>query len=254
MTHILITRPLESSQQLAKMLGVRGLSSIVMPQYEFAEKELEIDLGFALSESEGRKLAVFTSPRAVQFGLPLLADLPKDELEIAAIGPATRAKLKSCGYKVQVQAETGYTSEDLLQVPGLKETPGAAVIFCAPGGRKVLATGLEGLGWQVMAAEVYRRQPLSATTEQLDSLSQADSLISVWTSISALEIAEKHLPEASWTEILNAPAVVISARIQRHFENAGAILVEISDGPGNPELLQSVLRLSGHKTNGEVSI
>lgn len=244
MTYILITRPLESSQQLAGMLEADGFSAIVMPQYEFSEKDPDIDLKLAWSISKGRQLAVFTSPRAVQYGLPVLPDPHKTELEIAAIGPATKAQLESCGYTVNLRAKTGYTSEDFLQIPGLAEASGDAVIFCAPGGRKTLAEGLRNLGWQVELAEVYQRSPLIMSSKQLEVLSRVDDFISVWTSVSALEIAEEQLPEATWEKILRAPAIVISARLQQYLQQAGATFVEQTDGPGNSEILKSVLRLS----------
>jgi uroporphyrinogen-III synthase len=251
MTHILITRPLESSQQLAGMLEARGLSAIVMPQYEFSEKDPDIDLTLAWATSKGRKLAIFTSPRAVQYGLPVLAGSHKTELEFAAIGPATKARLESCGYKVHLRAKTGYTSEDFLQIPKLAEEPGDAVIFCAPGGRKTLAAGLRNLGWQVELAQVYQRSPVLMSSEQLEVLSGVDDFISVWTSVSALEIAQEQLPEASWKKILGAPAIVISTRLQQYLQQAGATLVEQSDGPGNSEILKSVLRLSrGESSSG----
>jgi len=48
--------------------------------------------------------------------------------------------------------------------------------------------------------------------------SEAENLISIWTSISAVEIAREYLPAAAWSKILNAPALVISARIKHHLQ------------------------------------
>ncbi len=101
----------------------------------------------AWSEKPLRKLAVFTSPRAVEFGLPFIPPHDQlDDLEIAVVGSATRAKLEASGYPVHLQARSGFTSEDLMQVPELAEEPGTAVIFCAPGGRDTIAKGLRDYG------------------------------------------------------------------------------------------------------------
>jgi len=245
MTHVLVTRPLEASRQLAEQLEAADLVAVVMPLYTFASRRPSLDMSSAWSATARRKLAVFTSPRAVQFGLShisgdQLGDQLKD-LEYAVIGSATGAKLISSGYPVHLQPRTGFTSEDLLQLPELAVDPGDAVIFCAPGGRETLANGLKELGWNVSRAMVYERVPLRPEAGQLEMISAAKNQLSVWTSISALKIAEEFLPDALWMKILGAPALVISARIQHHLQQLGATCVELTDGPGNSALLQSII-------------
>lgn len=241
MTHVLVTRPLEASRQLADQLEAAGLFPIVMPLYTFSARKPDLDMNSAWSMPGARKLAVFTSPRAVQFGLSHIPRKVLNDLEFAVVGSATRAKLESSGFTVHLQASAGFTSEDLLQVPELAIDPGEAVIFCAPGGRETLATGLGDLGWSVAIAMVYERMPLQPEPARIDSLYGAGDLLSVWTSISALKLAEEYLPGAVWTKILNAPALVISARIQHYLQQLGATRVELAEGPGNPELLQSII-------------
>jgi uroporphyrinogen-III synthase len=243
MTHILVTRPLEAAQQLAAELGARGLLPIVMPMYTFAARKPSIDMDSAWPRASVRKLAVFTSPRSVQFGLGSIPLGLLDELEFAVVGSATRAMLEAADVMVSLQSGSGFTSEHLLQIPELAVEPGDAVIFCAPGGRETLAKGLAELGWNVQKAMVYERIPLQPQAAQLEALSAAESLLSVWTSISALKLAEEHLPEAAWAKILSAPALVISARIQHHLQQLGAVRVELAEGPENRKLLRSVLRL-----------
>jgi len=250
MTHVLITRPLEASQQLASQLDAQGLFPIVMPLYTFAAREPTPGLNSVWSMKRVRKLAVFTSPRAVEYGLPHIPHDQLNDLEFAVIGSATRAKLEVPGYPVHLQAQSGFASEDLLQMPELAVDPGEAVIFCAPGGREALENGLAGLGWNVVKAMVYERLPLQPEPGQLDALSAAENLISVWTSISALKLAKKSLPGAIWDKILKAPALVISVRIQHYLQQLGASRVELADGPGNSELLKSILRLTGQPISG----
>ena len=251
MTHVLITRPYDASQQLADQLVVHGLLPVVMPLYTFKARKPDIDISSAWFESSSRKLAVFTSPRAVQFGLPFIPRQELiDDLEIAVVGSATRVSLETAGYPVHLQAKSGFTSEDLLQIPGLAEHSGVAVIFCAPGGRETLAEGLSGLGWNTLKAMVYERVPLQPEPGQIECLRESDELISIWTSISALELAEEYLSRDLWGKILRSPALVISSRIQRYLSQRGASSVELADGPGNPDLLQSVLRLTRQQVAG----
>ena len=248
LTHVLITRPLEASLRLAELLQAQPdglqLQSLVMPLYTFAAHEPSMDVCAAWPASRGRKLAVFTSPRAVHYGLPFIASEQLAQLEFAAVGPATRALLEAAGHVVQLQANTGFTSEDLLQLPALVSEPGEAVIFCAPGGRRALGQGLKSMGWSVARAKVYERVTLQPPPDQVDHLLGADSLLSIWSSVSALELAEMNLPEAAWSKILNSPALVISARIQHYLQQRGCRHALLADGPGNRDLLSSIRRLS----------
>ena len=260
MTHVLVTRPLEASQKLARQLTELGLVAVVMPFYTFSARQPGRHLDTAWSAPHGatqavtqpansaRKLAVFTSPRSVEFGLAHIPGHVVNDLEVAVVGSATRAKLESSGYDVHLQAVSGFTSEDLLQLPALAENPGVAIIFCAPGGRETLAEGLHELGWHVVKAMVYERQVLQPAAEQITAVREADDLLSVWTSISAINIAEQYLPATVWQKILGSPALVISTRIQHHLQQIGATGVELAEGPGNPALLKSIQRLIGlHK-------
>jgi uroporphyrinogen-III synthase len=251
MTHVLVTRPLDASTQLAGGLTAMGLTPIVMPMYAFVGCRPQAGSLVEWSESSGRKLAVFTSPRAVQFGLPFMP-LPDqlENMEIAVVGSATIVELESAGFPVHIQAAAGFTSEDLLQVPRLAENPGAAIIFCAPGGRKTLLDGLNELGWNTTMAMVYERVPLQTEPGLVDELRSSEELVSVWTSISALMLAQQYLPGDVWGKILASPALVISSRIQHYLEQLGASGVELSGGPGNPELLRSIRILTGHSFAG----
>ncbi len=250
MTHILLTRPLEASRQLADQLGATGLTAIVMPLYTFSAREPSDEFTSVWSGVKQRRLAVFTSPRAVRFGLPHIPPDGLENLEFAAIGPATRVSLEKAGHRVHLQSRTGYASEDLLQMGELAVEAGEAIIFCAPGGREAMARGLSDLGWKVVKAMVYERVPLRPGPEQVDALLDCKDLLSVWTSVSALELAREQLPAAAWKKILYAPALVISDRIQHHLQQLGAARIELAGGPGNAALLQSILRLTGGGISG----
>lgn len=244
MTQVLVTRPKEASQELAAQLEARGLEAVIMPFYTFQARSPDIETDALWLEGAGRKVAVFTSPRAVEFGLRYLpAPGACEGLQLAVVGSATRASLEGSGRQVHIQASTGFTSEDLLRSPQLAENPGDAVIFCAPEGRQTLAEGLDSLGWKVRKAMVYERVPLQPDPLLLEHLRENDGLISVWTSISALNLAEQYLPRDVWGRILGAPALVVSSRIRQHLQQLGAGNVELADGPGNTELLRSILRL-----------
>jgi uroporphyrinogen-III synthase len=251
MTQVLVTRPEEAGQALAGHLQAEGLAAVVMPFYTFESRTPGIEVEAVWPQDGQRKVAVFTSPRAVDFGLQFLPGGGRDSgLQLAVVGAATRASLEAAGLAVHIQASSGYTSEDLLRAPDWMENPGVAVIFCAPDGRETLAEGLQALGWRVEKAMVYERVALEPDPAQLEKLRQNDGLISVWTSISALKLAQQYLPRDVWGRILEAPALVISSRIRQHLKQQGAGFVELADGPGNDDLLRSILRLARQRTSG----
>ncbi|MGD9021942.1 MAG: uroporphyrinogen-III synthase [Lysobacterales bacterium] len=244
MTQVVITRPLEPAQQLAGQLAEHGLSSIIMPLYTFSELAPSAEAAAALARPARPRLAVFTSPRAVNFGL---SQLPADRIpdtRIAAIGEATRSALEKRGIDVHLVPARGFTSEDLLQLPELAVAPGLAIIFCAPGGREALAKGLAALGWDVVPAMVYERVALPPAPAHVKAITEAGDLVSIWTSVAALELAREHLPGPAWDKLLRSTMLVISERIQHHLQRRGAGRVVRSDGPGNADLLRAVLRLA----------
>lgn len=245
MTQVLITRPLEPARQLAGQLAEHGLSSIIMPLYTFSDLAPSAEAVAALSGPARRRLAVFTSPRAVRFGLPHVPADTGGGTRFAAIGEATRAALEERGRVVDLVPASGFTSEDLLRLPELAAEPGLAVIFCAPGGRDALARGLAGMGWDVVEAMVYERVALEPSAAHVDAIAGAKDLISIWTSVAALELAREQLPGAAWDALLRSTSLVISERLQRHLQELGAAAVVRADGPGNADLLRSVLRLAG---------
>lgn len=244
---VLITRPLQASQSLASQLDIPGVQSVVMPFYFFSGHAPDIDVATTIADAPGRKLIIFTSPRAVEFGLERIPLVLRPEVEFATVGDATRRELELAGLSVTWQPENGYTSEDLLAIEGLQDRPGTAIVMCAPDGRGVLKPGLESLGWTASNAMVYQRIWTQPSAKQVSEIAGADHLLSVWTSTSALIGAQENLPAEAWSKILAAPALAISYRIKHHLQKQGASDVCITGGPGNADLLQSIRTFVEHQ-------
>lgn len=244
---VLITRPLEASEELASQLSQSGMHGVVMPFYAFAAQQPDVDVAAFLAGSDGRRMVVFTSPRAVDYGIGYIPLAQRAGLEFASVGDATRRQLEALGLTVNWQPESGYTSEDLLALAGLKSNPGTAIVMCAPDGRGVLKPGLESLGWTVSNAMVYQRVWTPPAAQKIDEIVAAQQLLSVWTSTSALIGAQKNLPAEAWSKILAAPALVVSRRIKHHLQQRGASDISITGGPGNADLLQSIKDFVEHR-------
>jgi uroporphyrinogen-III synthase len=241
-THCLITRPETEAVRLAALLSGAGLEVIVLPAYRFEPAVPGFDWTEAW-RAAARKLAVFSSTRAVGFGLRQLPAGFLDAVEVAAIGPATADALEQAGHPVSIFPERGFTSEDLLDHPDLARNPGDALIFAAPGGRQALRKGLEAIGWRVRMAMVYRRAERVPPRAQAELVEQAGRLISVWTSASALQILRSALPAGAWRNICRGQCVVTSRRLRNKLMAAGADSVSVTDGPGNDAIRDLILQL-----------
>ena len=214
-----------------------------MPFYEFSGLKSQLDFNSIWTTGQHNRLAVFTSPRSVEYGLAQIPSEQIADLKIAAMGPATEKALNQRGHQVDIQAQSGFTSEEFLALAALDQSPGEAVIFCAPGGRKALQKGLESKQWKVSLAFVYQREPLQLDDDKVRSIAKADHLISIWTSVSAVEIASKSFPASIWMKVLAAPVLVISTRIQHYLQQQGAKRISLVAGPGNPEIVDSIAQL-----------
>ncbi len=241
-THLLITRPAPESGQLAEWLAGTGLEIEIMPAYGFEPALPGFDLARAW-RSEARRLAIFSSTRAVEFGLRQLPAGFLDGVEVAAIGPATANALATAGHPASIVPEQGFTSEDLLRHPGLATAAGVALIFAAPGGRQTLRQALAKMGWSVRMAMVYRRVELEPAAAQAAVLERAVRLVSVWTSASAVEILQARLPEAAWRNVCQGVCVTTSERLRDRLIAAGAGTVRVTDGPGNEAIRNCILQL-----------
>lgn len=250
-THVLITRPRQSSEELAAMLDPLGPQSVVQPAFTYFPmdvNESQQETVEEMAHADSGDLVIFSSPRAVAFGL---GQLPADLLfraKVAAIGPATARALAAAGIRVGISPRQGYTSEALLNElgsEGLLQTgrTHCAFIIAAPGGRQKLGDSLSGLGWKVRMVMTYRSEPAELDKVALESLSEASGLLSIWTSANAMNALSQRLPPATWFQICRGDWLVISNRLKRLARAFGPAHTHLAQGPGNTELLAAVRAL-----------
>jgi uroporphyrinogen-III synthase len=244
-SHVLISRPRQEAEELAAMLAPLGLRAVVQPAFEYLPLDLRATdpAGFAgLEAAAPGGLVVFTSPRAVEYGLAQIPRTLLRRLRVAAIGPASGAALLAAGVPVAVSAGAGYTSEALLATLAT-ESPGQAFIVAAPGGREALLEGLSAAGWRVGTLMVYRAEPAPLDAVALAELETAAGVLSVWTSGNAMQVLSQRLPPAAWTMLCRGEWVVISERLRRLAEAYGPGRIHLADGPGNDALLTAIRSL-----------
>jgi len=252
-SHVLLTRPRPESEALASLLEPLGLQPVVLPAFEYRAAELaaaQPDESAALNGATEADLVVFTSPRAVQHGLPQVPAAALARAQVCAIGPSTARDLAAAGVRARVAPAGGYTSEALLDSLGAGPTPDPAhppraFIVAAPGGRGVLAEGLAALGWRVHMLWAYHAEPAELPSAELARLQQARKVLSVWTSGNTLKALSQRLPTAAWFRVCQGPWVVISERLERLARAYGPEQLERARGPDNSAIVAAVRALLG---------
>jgi uroporphyrinogen-III synthase len=255
-SHVFISRPRREGEELAAMLTTLGLESVLQPAFDYVACDLrrEDPQGCARFSLAGPSdLVVFTSPRAVQHGLPQLDRGALARARVLAVGPATAGALEDAGMRVEARANEGFTSEALLEaLAGERETgaaeagaqPRSAFIIAAPGGRQALFEGLQELGWLTSMLMVYRSEPASLEREALAALDDATAVLSVWTSGNAMTALSRRLPAATWLLLCRGPWLVVSERLARLARTFGPSGVHLAAGPGNGALLEAIRGLA----------
>lgn len=235
-THALATRPEPQQSDLVQGLAALGVEVVSLPAFHFEAEEPPADLDALVRES----LVIFTSPRAVAFGLAALGGALPGGARAAAIGPATRAALATHGIEARHAPGSRHDSEALLATLDADTEPGRAVILAAPGGREALERGLAARGWHVTLVPVYRRLPCSPDPIEARRLAHARKVLSLWTSGVAMAQLLEGLGVGSGRarqSVLHGTALVASGRLAALAREHGFSQVVIADGAANACLL-----------------
>lgn len=250
-SHVFISRPRQESEDLAALLAPLGLKAIVQPAFEYFPVDIatsQPEILDNMKQSPPDTLVIFTSPRAVAYGLPQMPDRIRYRSKIAAIGPATARALGAAGIRVNVLPAIGYTSEALLETLS-RESPAEsgdgrqAFIVSAPGGRRALSETLSERGWDVEFSMVYRSEPATLDKTQLARLTQATGVLCVWTSANAMKSLSQRLAPVSWFHLCRGDWLVISHRLQRLARAYGPAKIHLATGPGNEDLVSAIRNL-----------
>jgi uroporphyrinogen-III synthase len=250
-THVFISRPRKESEELASLLSPLGLHPVVQPAFNFFPQDIRTSQKEFFDEMNmaGKgTLVVFTSPRAVDHGLPQLPDTIRFHSRIAAIGPATAAALANAGIRVNVTPVNGYTSEALIETLSREGSPVVAgrpfaFVISAPGGRQTLFENLGTLGWRVRLVMAYRSEPTKLDKQELAKLREASGVLSIWTSANAMNSLSQRLPPATWFQLCQGDWLVISDRLKQLARAYGPASIHLAPGPGNKELFLAIRNL-----------
>jgi uroporphyrinogen-III synthase len=241
--------------QLAHLLAPLPAEIVILPAHIFLPLKLTTEqLGQLQAAVTGGKattvpsLLIFTSPRAVEYGLSQLPPEIVRAARIAAIGPSTGAVLEHAGVKVGFQPRHGYDSEHLLSElalspPAPAAAPPAAFILAAPGGRTLIRESLQAIGYSVHTLMVYESKPAELDVACVTAIERARFTLALWTSANAMASLARHLPALCWQKICQGEWLVISDRLAEMAQTYKPAKIRISRGPANEDIAAAVSEL-----------
>ena len=170
---VLVTRPAHQNQAFIQLLQAAGAHPVAFPSIEIRQPR---DLEAAKSRIDqlgSYHILIFISTNAVHYGVDLIQQMQKSIIQaVSAVGKSTALALHQQGIRTDLQPESGFNSEALLEMAAFQTdniNGKRILIFRGQGGRELLANTLKTRGASVDYAEVYERIiPESDFTPVLD--------------------------------------------------------------------------------------
>ena len=230
---VVITRPRELAESLARLLEGRGARAILFPAIEIQPLPAPAAL-MRLAEFD---LVAFVSPSAVRVALAARAPWPPRLA--AAVGEGTRRELERSGATAVVAPASGADSEALLAAPPMQDIRGKRVLIVrGEGGRALLGEALAARGAQVEHAVCYRRMRPQADAAPLVQACRRGEIDAL--TMSSAEALDNLIAMGAAPLLAAVPAFVPHERIERHARERGAREVLLA-GPGDDQMLERLV-------------
>ena len=215
---VLVTRPREQAENLARLIEREGGEAIRFPIIEIAEPQDTRALLAIIDRLDEFALAIFISPNAVNRAMNLIlarrGGLPPG-LRIACVGRGSARELKHFGIENVLVPAGRFDSEALLELPPLQQAAGSRiVIFRGDGGRELLGDTLRERGAVIEYAECYRRmRPRADVTPLLRRWARGEIDVVSVTSADGLHNLFDMLGKAGQQWLVRTPIVTVSRRM-----------------------------------------
>lgn len=244
---VLVTRPRELAEPLCRGIVKKGGTAIPWPAVDIRPQTVAADALASLRKAGTEAVVIFVSRNAVTHGAACLLREPRPV--IAAIGPSTAAALTALGLEPDIVPD-GHDSESLLADPRLSGMRGRSVFIArGVGGRELLGRGLRDRGAEVEYLEVYRRERVANTPEQVSILLRrwraGNINIYTATSLAIFENLRADLgPEGA--ALMTATALVTASRrvVKRAQEAGHDGPLLLAPGPDDASLLETIANWS----------
>ncbi|MES9972352.1 MAG: uroporphyrinogen-III synthase, partial [Candidatus Thiodiazotropha sp.] len=183
---------------------------------------------------------IFISPNAVSFGLKLLSD-QRLRASLGAVGQATAAALRQCGYSIDLMPADRYDSEGLLELAQLQQMAAKRVLIVrGEGGRTLLGESLQARGAEVGYAEVYRRAKPSVDPAPLLARWQEQVDLVTVTSVEVMHNLKSIMGKRGWPMLRHTPLLVISERMRVEARKEGFETILLATGADDDAILSAI--------------
>ncbi len=239
---VLVTRPEQQAGPLCDLIAHHGGIPIRLPALEIHGPADPAAVTALLERIDRYQLAIFISPNAVRYGLPMLWErcLP-GYLRIAAVGKGTARRLAEQGQPADLFPEERFDSEALLALSALKQVEGQRIlIFRGNGGRSLLGDTLRQRGGRVDYAEVYRRERPELDAGPLLARWGSEVQVVTATSNEILTNLTAMLGEQGRAQCRGTPLVVISERMRQRAAELGWRRVTVARRADDEAVLEAV--------------
>jgi len=242
---VLVTRPREQAENLARLIEARGGEAIRFPVIEIAEPQDPRALFAVIDRLKDFALAIFISPNAVNRAMNLIlarGGLPLG-LRVACVGRGSAHELKRFGVDKVIVPPDRFDSEALLALPELQQVAGKRiVIFRGNGGRELLGDTLRARGAEIEYAECYRRlRPDTDTTPLLRRWARGEIDIVSVTSVDGLRNLFDMVGKTGQPWLVRTPVVVVSERMAQVCRELGfATEPRVSATAGDEAILEAI--------------
>ena len=215
---VLITRPQPQADELSALLKQAHIDTLVWPVIEFQPTNEPTDINHAVEALKDNDIALFISPRAVEFTWAALSTPLQKKLEEAAciaVGSGTALALKNKGCKQVTCPESNASSESVLVMPFWQNHPAPCPVFIfkGQGGRELLENELDNRGYNVRVVNTYRRVPIVHDIAPLLSAAEKKFDLIISTSCELLEALLAPLNHGQCHLLTQCPVTVMSQRM-----------------------------------------
>jgi uroporphyrinogen-III synthase len=164
---VVITRPRQQAEPLARAVAALGRTPVLLPLLEISpwsdDGEQRRELRRVLAGLESYALVAFVSPNAIDAAFAHISRWPEG-VDVAVVGEGSRAALAKYGVgggsvRIHSPLDPAHSdSEHLLRALDLQQLAGRRVLVVrGEGGRELLPDALRGAGAAVETVAAYRR-------------------------------------------------------------------------------------------------
>lgn len=235
--NILLTRPLEKSQKLAKDLTPLANNIVITPLFAYQSGK---DHSLLKQQVSNINTIIFISQAAVEYALSVIS---RDDLrqvkQVIAVGDATKNELHLADIN-QVIVPQEHTSEGLLNLIELSNVADMPILIVrGNGGREYLKQQLELRGANVAYNEIYQRCWLDLDQKHtIEQWRKAQINCIVITSNELLMQLNQYVKQHKWLK--QCLWIVASARIETNARALGLENVINAQGANNFKIYQAI--------------